>query len=802
MSKYIGEFKSINNIDYKIEIQSSTGSKNETVLLGETPIVVNGADSDNIYEPIKTTGATVTLLTKTLPTDIYSGSSLGTSVKLSSNNKVIWTGYVTPCAYTQGYDLPWEELQLECVDGLSVLKDIPYSSATKDISEFKSIVFTCLKKANCFKNLYVCDVVQRVSIWNNTSPLEELKISEGNFFEEKDYETQPDSDVAWSCYDVLFQISQYLGYAMIADGEDVYMLDYDAMVNTDNVYKSTYIKYDISGNSAVNKGQVTLTHSYAVKGTDIAETGSSVDLTEIFNKLTVKDSFYEIPDQFESIDNAKNLQNITDQYDIWEDWQQNDSSHFKECGLFTETNKNGEKESFFVMIYQPNNMSKFLVIGKFYKNPALQTYHYTSASNNSVASESNFNPFKYSYLFPYKGTIQVGYFVQELDNDHYNAWKSTIGVWKVKSRDEKLKLFAKLTNIANINNKQLTNYILCLNQDKNHISYDKVTSYPYFKITKDVSLAHGGEGSYIVLKGSVIRHSNESAPFPQNGKAYYHKDEKQTSIYEGEGYVYAQLKWGNQYWGNDTYKVAGKWTTTPCYFKIFYGDPTKEQRMDVMYDKSLKFYNTGAMWGVNEDGVVIPCPEGENLTGKIEFTVFANKDTKGKWARNNKSDKKNSYSGYPPRVMLFKDLSLELGFSDDALNDEAASSDTYYTNECEYPNVNEADEIEFKICTNDEKKASYSVVTYSGIGETNQYVDKMYRKDNQLLMRMEEHYIYKFVTQYSEPKVIYKCNLHNDIDLLPYTIVTLSLLPGKKFVIDSMSTDYRYNKTSVKLVQK
>lgn len=801
MSKYTGEFKSINNVDYKIEIQSSTGSKNEKLLLSGTPFVTNQKSSDNLYEPMKPTGATVSILTGGLP-DIYSGSALGTKVHVTSGDKVVWTGYLSPCAYTQGFDTELEELELECVDGLSVLKDIPYASSSKDISDFLNIVFKCLKKSNCYKTLYVCDVVQRVSIWNNTSPLEEMKISEGNFFEDKDYENQPDNDVAWSCYDVLEQISQYLGYTMTAQGDEVYMIDYDAMVHTDNVYKGTYIKYDISGSAPVSKGLVTLSNSYTIKSNSYAENGSTITLSEIFNKLTVKDSFYEIPDQFEAVGNKKNLQNITSEYDIWEDWQKDDSKHFKECALFTETNKNGEKESFFVMIYQLDGEGKYFVIGKFFKNSALTTYHYTSASNNSVAPETNFDPYKYSYLFPYKGACQVGYFVQKLDDDHYNAWKNTLGTWKVKSRDDKLKAFQKLVNIANIQNKDLTNYILCLNQSTNHIDHDKTTNYKYFTIKKDVSVAHGGEGSYIIIKGELTRHDKENSPWPHQGNISFDKGQRKTSIYAGENYFYAQLKFGDYYWGCDNYNNQGRWGTVPTYFKIYYGDPVKEMRVDVWLDKTLQFYNTSPLWGVDDTGVVIPLPEKENLTGTIEFTVFANKDTKGVYDRNNHSPKKNSYSGFPPRVVLFKDLSLELGYSDDALNDEAASSDTYYTNECEYPNVNEADEIEFKICTNDEKKANYSSVTYSGIGEANQYIDKMYRKDNQLLMRMEEHYIYKFVTQYSEPKVKYEVNLKESIGLLPYTVITSALFPGKKFVINSKTTDYRFNKTELTLEQK
>ena len=801
MSKYIGEFTSINGIDYKIEITSSNGSKTENVILGSTPFTTTMDDNDSIYQPIKASGATITILTNSLPSDIYSNSAKGSKVKVTSDNRIVWMGYLTPCAYTQGYDMPFEELQLECVDGLSVLKDLPYQCANKDISNFIDIVFNCLKQSECFKNLYVSNILQRISIWNDGSPLDDFKISNGNFFEQKDYDNQPDSDVAWSCYDVLEQIAQYLGYTITVQGEDVYMLDYDGIVasSTSTQYKHTYIKYDISGSTLGNQQLVTLEDSYKIKDDSYSETGTTITLTPVYNKLTIKDDFYEIEDQFESIDNAKNLTNITSQYDIWEDLMKNDSGRYKECALFTETNGEGEKESFFVAIIK-NGDNYFFVIGKFYKNPTVETFQYTM--NNVAESASKFDPMKYSYLLDNKGAWQVGYFVQVLDNDIYDKWKFNPNVWRAKSLEDKKKAFAQLTNISNFGKKSLTNYILCLNPNNNFIPTDKTLNYPFVKITKPVSIAHGGEGSYLVIKGSLIRHSVSSCPFPMQGKAGYHKDESKTSMYEGESYFFARLKWGNKYWANDSYKTPGEWKDVPTYFKLYYGTPAKEQRMDVFYDKELKFYSTANLWGVDEDGVVIRCPEGENLTGNIEFTIYANRETKGKWARNNKKDKKNSYSGYPPYVVLLKDLSMELGFTDDALNEDAASEDTYYSNEVEESYICEADEIEYKICTHDDKTPSYSTVTTNGIGEANNYLDKVWRKDNQMQMRMEEHFIYKFVEQYQKPRIKFSLNLKADIGFTPYTTVTSDLLPNKKFVIDAMSTDYRFNKTTLTLIEK
>ena len=311
MSTYIGEFQSINRKDYKIKITTSSGNKNETVLLANPPLQVTGSDNDSIYTPIKTTGATVSILTRNLPIDLYSGSVLGTKVEVTSGTSVIWTGYLTPCAYSQNWDKPLEELQLECVDGLSVLKDIPYTSASKEIQNFYQIIFTCLKKANCFKTLYVANTLQLTSSAND-SIIEKIRVSEGNFFEEKDYENQPDSEVAWNCYTVLEEICRYLNMSMVAYGNEVYILDYDAIRSG----KNSYWKYDISGASIGTKQSVTLSHNYQIKDGSFAETGTKIELSTVYNKIKVKDDFYKIETANEGMDNAKNFTNITAEDDV------------------------------------------------------------------------------------------------------------------------------------------------------------------------------------------------------------------------------------------------------------------------------------------------------------------------------------------------------------------------------------------------------------------------------------------------------------------------------------------------------
>lgn len=802
MSKYTSEFTSLNGVSYKVEITTEKGNNTEVFTLGGNPFVTSmDSDGKTIYAPIKTTGATIEMITPNLKYDIYSANAQGTKIKLTNQNtnKVEWIGYVTPCAYTQDWDEDREVMEIEAVDGIASLKEVPYRTSNKDINTFLQIIFKCLKKCKCYRYLYVNDNVA-LSAADTQCILEKLRISEANFFDKKDYEAEQDDDVAWTTYDVLFEIMQYLGYTLIADGEDVYIIDYDAI----RAGRSKYYRYDISGSAIGNATTATITNAYHIDSNSYSENGTKVSLAEVFNQVIVVDDFSEIDSLLDGIDSTKNLTNITANYDTTlKNWFKNDS-RFLESEIFTAKNKLGEDESFFISLTKADDGKIFFVLGKFYKHALVTTKHYDHNSN-SLLNEASFNPMMYSKLWDGKGATYVGYFTKQIEGDVYNKWRVDItSNWDGQSKEVKLEQFGRLCNIANIGSKKLVNYILCLNQDTNHIEHDKVRDYPYFTVKKDMPTIFGGDGGYIVLKGTVIRHYMYNAPFPMNGTVYRHKDEKKTSIYSNEGYFWARLKWGNYYWKCEgDYKTQGDWTTTPSYFKIFYGDPTSEHRVDDWQDKDQKFYNNcGALWGVEEDGYYIPAPPDSNLYGNVEWTVYANKDTKGKWARNNKRDKKNSYNGFKPKVVLFKGLDITVGYADDAMNDDAASSDTVYTNDVStLSSVKPMDEIKFKICTYDAKTPSYSTVDYL-VGSTSNYLDRTYNQSTRLSLRQEQHFIIKNVSQYEEPRILFECNLKNSLNIKPWTLLTDKTLNGKHFIVDTIEIDYKMNQMALNLIEK
>ena len=304
---YSGSFADINNKVYKVTITTNSGNQTKSVTLGGTPFVTE-MDSDDkvIYCPMKYQTATVTIITPDYNFDIYSPKAQGTKVELTDESEaVVWTGYTTPNLYDMGFVEEREEVEIECIDALSTLQYIKYSTQSKDIVSFLYLIRKLLQNCNAYKYFYVSNNVQLQK--NGTATvLDKLYISEENFFDKKE-DNEVDEDVAWTMQEVLEEICQYLGLTAVADGDSVYFLDYDAIRHGRN----TYYKYSVDDDSAPTLE--TISFSKTIKAEDYSESGATLSLDNVYNKVSVQADLYTfdsvLPDLF------SNLQNITKDYD-------------------------------------------------------------------------------------------------------------------------------------------------------------------------------------------------------------------------------------------------------------------------------------------------------------------------------------------------------------------------------------------------------------------------------------------------------------------------------------------------------
>jgi hypothetical protein len=65
--------------------------------------------------------------------------------EVGNSDTLMWTGYVTPNLYDQGFSKHIEEVQVECIDALSTLQYFKYSTENKSTVTFWYIINKLIK---------------------------------------------------------------------------------------------------------------------------------------------------------------------------------------------------------------------------------------------------------------------------------------------------------------------------------------------------------------------------------------------------------------------------------------------------------------------------------------------------------------------------------------------------------------------------------------------------------------------------------------------------------------------------------
>ena len=297
--KYTGQFSNIENHTYYINITTNgDSSKTKEIKLGDTPLTTSyeGGD-DYIYKSVKYSSTTIKILSEDYLYDLYSAKAQQNKVQvINYMGNTVWVGYTTPNLYSQGYENPIEEIEVECIDGLSTLQYLNYTpiNANKSIVTFVELINHLLSKCNCYSRFFISNATYNPN-YPNYYYWEKLKISEMNFFDE--------DDEPMKCDEVLEELCQFMGVTCYADGTDVYFVDYDAIKNG----VTTYWQYSIGSTS--NPTIITKEQTHSITSSDYVENGGKLSLDNVFNKAIVKSSLYSFDDAIPNIFDENDLVN-------------------------------------------------------------------------------------------------------------------------------------------------------------------------------------------------------------------------------------------------------------------------------------------------------------------------------------------------------------------------------------------------------------------------------------------------------------------------------------------------------------
>lgn len=279
--KYIGKFKDIDDKEYIIElVTNNNATQTKEIQLATSPFTLETV-SDGLYSNLKLHNATIKIINDTALFDLYSSTSKGTKVTVRSDDTVIFKGYTTPVQYSQPYISTLDEIELQAVDGISILEYSKYESTNKTIVSFKEIIKKCLDECECYQYLYYPYCFYVGTDEDAHFYLDRLCISEFNFFDDDSEGT------AWTMKEVLNEILKFLGLTLVVYNNNIYLIDYNFIFNN----QTSYHKFDIINNVESEIQQVDNLIDITGKFSDA---DSNISLSETYNKVTINCNLYPI----------------------------------------------------------------------------------------------------------------------------------------------------------------------------------------------------------------------------------------------------------------------------------------------------------------------------------------------------------------------------------------------------------------------------------------------------------------------------------------------------------------------------
>lgn len=351
--------------------------------------------------------------------------------------------------------------------------------------------------------------------------------------------------------------------------------------------------------------------------------------------------------------------------------------------------------------------------------------------------------------------------------------------------------------------------------------FDKI---PYFALNESALEQGliGGNDTYLIISGKVnwnvdkdrqgVTQYGQAYPIPK-GQRGVSTDQYVSSPFET--YFNCWLRYNGYSW-NGTEWVEDK--NGDVYFKLFYmdaGTSNDERKISNIICTDLPIRNNidYTMGLSDKTGTAIPIPASWGILTKTpQFGIC-----KPHFPSLNKEDSGNWYgTGWQPHRVFIKDLKLEFALGDS--NKVNLDTDTAYSNTIEDGNAAELSDIEFKITSYDDKKLSYTNVSYfDREADKYSFLQRVYNRalyEKELTyyydngdysgsdegLKQEEHTVFKIVNQYSQPAIKLNLTLKNRFSV--YGLYSNTTMSGKDFIVDSVSVDYRNDSQEINLVEK
>ena len=742
--KYKVPFTDVDGNDYEVRILVDGYSGDVTELTGaESPFIVDVSDEQFLYTPTRFSGGTLNIVGSDYLQDLFSTDYQMSKVDLYKGSRLMWTGFITPDTYSQEYDAHIFELSIECISALSTLEYVDFSM-TQETPTFKEILLECINKSKgSYTNVYIPNTYN--------VDISELSVSRANFFDE--------DDKPMTLKECLEEVCKFLGWTCTD------MNGYVCFVDVDYISRGFTEYTDLLTGEIVN-----LSSNIDVASIVSKDSANTMSMIGGYNKVTVVDSDYEPDSDFlfpdiektrgDDLGSSQKIASKDGSYLLTND----DGTYKYGCvkymyKFFKSSKVKLTKYKYYSgnwvvdksddlhsagarILYQANadqeekptslNWDKMYEIKLFDGANSPEV----NASNGGKGGDRKYEPTNYN-------TYLDGYHIEPVNNvlpSISQLLKKTI---EYESPEH---IIFPLNSYIGISFKMALSPLKPNVRDEGKQIIHSVFRGMPFDTTKDPKLSN------VTLEKMHVEDFNEHSK-------YY--------------FIPMTVQLGNKYWNGN------KWTTDSSSVFRVYADVDKDTRL---LGNWLNVKNTNS-YEINIDGIdeayVIPIDPG--LNGKFKLTMYV-----------------------PYFEMLWKskssvyirDLKVKVGRSSSywKINDNNEKKDTKYTNVVNDKYVNEAEDIELKLTTDNESKVSLSKVA-----RNNYVINTLSSKLFDVDTKPEKQIINRVVNQYNKPKVALLYNVENSIDA--YSLLSNKYMSGKKFIYAGGQIDYASNSIECNMIE-
>ena len=660
--------------------------------------------------------------------------------------------------------------QLECQDGLSVLQYYKYERTEAGIVSFLDIILKWAKFLRCYKTIYISDAVY-VPLVQQRNIIEAVNIKEQNFFDE--------DGEADDMLSILENIFRYLSLTCVPFQDKLYILNYDAIRNgyyTYDVWRwsdETYTFIYQDGEFKNEKEKVELKDERTIYKEDFASNGTTLSMVGTYNNLKVKCDVYPLGDSIPDINDKDN----TIRSKIY---RVNSKTHSEQYPGSINLHKDEKTNALLRYLkLKPIENKGFIDDITFHwyeRDNADGTYNYEELDPSTIPFQDN----------------EDGQFgdTSKGDNFIYTTRYVGAGIMQYdyqKTNDDAFDL-VKFQNNHKI--KYNTAFAIYQNKTQND---DNIPSLP---VQNQKMITFSGK-AVLFSPNDKIAINGKFRMFPNTHGLPTVEPLYNSYIREELCSVECILRYGDLY-----YFMTDKGAT---WRKKDPTQPFLSFQLPLAYQENMWVYDTDHSVkdnSISEDGeeiktqgFVIPIPPESEEPRDFEFTI-CRPYACGYYNKN----PNHRFCG----MTLITDFSIDV-ISENQIYRRLDDSDSNveYSAIVSTDSVTDASDVKLKISTYTYKKTNWSSPFYNNDGF--QYLQSIGNKATGEIGLPEFHIINNTITEYKTPSKVFNLNLHNRMDIKPYSLLSFTSTYSEereelKAVVDCQVIDYANDTNTLTLV--